>query len=320
MIDYKYAVERLISGAAPHQDMEQCSGGGEPSTISPLSVTTNFLIDRGISWSPHLFSVFESGRDAGFVSDIVVHGSFGDFTQTRFSDIELTVVLNSSIECDVTQASKFRKWLTKDLNKLIFSIDPLQHHGAFFIWPSFANCYDEGVLPVAAYRDCWSCCGSSVSLVVKRNIKDCRNINEVRFRQTVESLLAAKTRFFRYGYSLYAIKRFLSNLFMLPVYRLQAKGMEINKREALSLLEECAFPDSLISALQKATDMRADWPESSRALKTLRKAVIGGKIPQGRIDNLICSGFRRKKIAADLRKNILPDVMLACKELSRLEI
>lgn len=317
LIDYKYAVERLISGAALHQDIEQWSGGGEASTVSPLSVTTNFLADRSITWSPRLFSVFESGRDAGVVSDIVVHGSFGDFTQTRFSDIELTIILNSSIECDTAQASKLRKWIIKDLNALILNVDPLQHHGAFFIWPSFANCYDEAVLPVAAYRDCWSCCGSSFSLAVKRDIKECREINETRFYQTVESLLAAKTRFFRYGYSLYAIKRFLSNLFMLPVYRLQSKGMEVNKREALSRLEECAFPGSLISALQKATDMRADWPESSSALQGLRKAVIRGRIPQGRIDNLVCSTFRKKEISREFKENVLPDVLLACKQMSR---
>jgi len=287
----------------------------ETHAISPVLMTREEASQQNIWWFDDLVKMFESGKGLGVIEDLIVHGSFGDFTQTNFSDLEISVFVNESVFSSLEKKALLSRWIKHRLNKLILAVDPLQHHGAFFLWDTLMSNYDDRILPVCAYETCWSVTGNSLNFQVDKNKS--RMIEESRRRLvlTLRKLANPEKHFFRYGLSDYSAKRYLSNVMLIPAFFYQAQGFTLNKKSAIEkfLKEEVG---SFSSALIVSTQIRDSWPKTSNLLRSLRPLLVLESIPQGRADILLSSMFRKGSVRAKIKNDVMPFVSAGANELS----
>lgn len=74
---------------------------------------------------------------------VIIQGSQSDRTTTPFSDVDLVLF------GDTTDSAQQR--LKRELDKLVLTSDPLQHHGVFFYDSESKDRYSESVLPLATF-------------------------------------------------------------------------------------------------------------------------------------------------------------------------
>jgi len=259
------------------------------------------------TWFNELESVYQIALTQNLLKDLVIHGSYGDFTQINFSDIELTLVIDESCFFDANQARKFSKWYRKKMLPFILKIDPLQHHGCFYLWKDFMSQYDEKILPSVAYQQCWSMSGQEFKLLSNTNDDDFRSDALTKYKSTLSSLLNYDKTFFRYGMNLYSIKRLLSNFFMIPVFYYQLHGQKINKRQAINKFKTDDAPVSFVDALEKASRIRDGWPKSEEWMKMFRRGVVRGYlIPGGRFDLVMVNCLQNNLVRNGFTQDFLP--------------
>ena len=189
--------------------------------------------------------------------------------------------------------------------------DPLQHHGAFFLWPELLGNYNENILPLSTYKDCWSINGFETNFIIDEFFDD--NRSRLNFTRTILSLLNPENNFFRYGMNPYSIKRLLSNFMLIPAYFFQSQGIVINKKQSISEIFDIA-PQSIRDAIILATDIRNEWPSSPFWLGKMRSRFIRGRgnIPGGRADMVLTMIYRKKRIEQRFKKDFLPLLKPAC--------
>ncbi|WP_200285031.1 hypothetical protein [Rhabdochromatium marinum] len=265
-----------------------------------------------IDWLPEFEEIMDYNIKNKLGLDLVVHGSYGDFTYNNFSDLELTVIFNKPYnKIDKKSAINI---INRKIHKLCITVDPLQHHGPFFITSKDILCYKPKSLPLEAYQSCWSLRDVNIKFHLKNTDSEFEEISKWRYRKTIDALREPKKSFFKHGKNLYSIKRMLSNFFMIPVYSANANGMRIEKREAI---EQAAniFPDYFIMALKCGTDIRSSWPKKNNLLSYIRKKIVRDRIPQGNFDLVSTKFFREKIIEHKIEEDFLPLLNKAVKEI-----
>lgn len=273
--------------------------------VSPELMTKEKAYIKDIWWYDKLISVFLLGKELGVIEDLIIHGSFGDFSNTKFSDLEITVLLNEEVFTDIDKKRNFSTWVEKYLNQFIVQVDPLQHHGAFFVWKRLLSHYSDLIIPACVYRTCWSLTGQSLHFNLVDSIQKVSAISSSRLKSTLYSVAKPRRSFFRFGYNDYSIKRYMSNIMLVPAFYYQSKGYVIDKPKSISLfLEE--HPGFFSDAIIMATNLRDEWPESSKLLKYTRPRVIFDKIPQGKLDILLLSFFTHKNLVSNFKSSLLP--------------
>lgn len=272
--------------------------------ITPAVMTGKKARQEEIWWFSELVRIFFIAKESEIVQDLIVHGSYGDFSTTEFSDLEITVLIHESVLLDVKKKERLSRWVKNHLNKLIVKIDPTQHHGAFYVWPSLLEEYSELILPCCAYDSCWSLEGSRIDFFVINDVEALKKESRLRLRTTLKKLSNPEVNFFNYGYSYYSIKRYISNLLLVPAFYYQSQGLLINKKEGICrFVNEC--PGALSDSMINATELRNHWPKQSKALKYTRSLVVSERIPQGRLDMYLLSAFRNSSLEQGFKKKVL---------------
>jgi hypothetical protein len=284
------------------------------NTIYPFLMTKEDASQKNIWWFDDLVKLFELGKDLGVIKDLIVHGSFGDFTQTNFSDLEISVFVNESVFSSLGKKMLLSRWVRHQLNKLILKVDPLQHHGAFFLWEMLISNYDERILPVCAYETCWSVTGNSLEFQIIKNEKIMTEESRRRLTLTLSNLASPGKHFFRYGISNYSAKRYLSNIMLIPAFFYQSQGLKLNKKKAIEKFLKEEIGD-FSSALIVAAQLRDCWPETSNILRSLRPLLVSESIPQGRADILLSSMFRQGSVREKVKNDVMPYVFAGANEL-----
>ena len=101
-----------------------------------------------LTWLSSLRDCIAPVRDKEIVQNAIIHGSYGDYTYTPFSDLEITLVLCDGAATNPRKLDELRRWRIRKLNPLLVRIDPLQHHGPFYVWPELLRGYDESIMPI----------------------------------------------------------------------------------------------------------------------------------------------------------------------------
>lgn len=263
--------------------------------IHPLKMTKYKAKQKNLWWYGALLEIFYIAKNLEVVQDIIVHGSYGDFSTTAFSDIELTVLVDDSVFLDFRKKREFSKWVRKKLHKFIVKVDPLQHHGAFYVWSNISNEYSELILPCSAYDSCWSLTGSKLYFSITDDVEILKKESKIRLKDTLNRLSHPDRHFFRLGFNDYSLKRYLSNFMLVPTFYYQNRGSAINKKQSIDkFLNE--FPGLFSEALLMATRFRDMWPNKSNILKILRPLIVSQKIPQGKLDILFLSFFFHRQL------------------------
>ncbi|MPX90678.1 hypothetical protein [Salinivibrio sp. VYel1] len=277
------------------------------NTIQPLKINRSGAEANGIWWYSELVKVFNYAQEKDLIKDIIIHGSYGDFSTTNFSDLEATIVVNEKVFFDSSKKIAFSNWLEKKFNKLIIRVDPIQHHGAFFLWDSLCKQYSEIILPLSSYNACWSLTGESVDVFSYDDIESIAKESRERLEKTLENLSNPWRNFFRFGFNNYAIKRYVSNLLLVPAFYYQSQGRVLNKKDAINQFEK-DFPCTYYRSIYDASVIRDSWSKPPRLLGFLRASIISKKIPSGRFDLLLLATLSGRN--SHFKENILPRMIL----------
>ncbi len=247
------------------------------------------------------------------IFDTIIHGSYGDDTYTFYSDIELTILLNEKIFIDDDKKRLFSLWIKNEMLPLVYRIDPLQHHGFFFLWNELINNYNESIIPVCAYEKSWSLFSKTICLrTTETTIK---KTNRINLKLTIQKLCESQKYFFKFGYTPYAIKRYISNFFMLPVYYYQQNGLLITKREALKKIQQSNLL-KMSDAIYAASKMRDSWPMPPKWLGIVRGEIRKMSIVNiSKLDLALVSIYRDKLLKREFQKFVFSKIIEGCHEL-----
>lgn len=249
-------------------------------------------------WFNELYKLYQFGIDHDLISDFIIHGSYGDFTNTNFSDLEISVFWIEPIDSKVKDDQKKYEFVKK-LNDFIILIDPLQHHGAFNLSERICQNYSYIDLPLSAYDDSWSISGMQLHFNLNWHEREFIDLGQERLRATASSLLLNKSTFFKYGFNLYSQKRFLSNLFMLPVFIYNSLGFPYSKKKCIADVEDL-LPEFITRLVGVASEIRSCWPESPPWFSHTRSYLINQKIPGGMADRVAVNLFRNKQVSVSV--------------------
>lgn len=276
-----------------------------PDLISKVSVPITNMSDLEFNppvWASDLLNLLQDASELNLISNGIIHGSYGDNTFTNYSDLELTLIVEENLFLDRTQRKMYQNWLFKKLYPLILKIDPLQHHGVFYLWDSLIKNYNEDVLPLSAYNLCWGLKSELLNFTVRKNkTADPKS----KLLVTIQSLKNHQTTFFKYGITPFALKRFLSNITLVPAFILQLKGEMISKTDSLKFFKR-EGPEEIKKVLEIATIFRKEWPKPPSIIGRMRGAISPRNIPNGRIDLSIVNLYREKTLEKECERLLLP--------------
>jgi hypothetical protein len=265
-------------------------------------------------WLSSLRDCIAAVRDKEIVQNAIVHGSYGDYTYTPFSDLEITLVLCDGTAIDRRKLDELRRWRIRQLNPLLVHIDPLQHHGPFYVWPELLRGYDESILPISCYQSAWALDPIDLEFTP---YMPATGDPSYPLLVTLTSLASFERNFFRFGLTPYSIKRLLSNVMLVPAFLFQSKSHMCTKKEAIDRTRELGVRQ-ITDVIDFSTQTRASWPETPGWLGSLRSRFISSQIPSGRLDQYILSLYRRPALQDSVKRDLLPKIPGFCQEITRL--
>ncbi len=267
-----------------------------------------------LTWLSSLRDCIAPVRDKEIIQNAIIHGSYGDYTYTPFSDLEITLVLCDGAATDPRKLDELRRWRIRKLNPLLVRIDPLQHHGPFYVWPELLRGYDESILPISCYQSAWALDPIDLEFTPYAPTD---GDPSYPLLVTLTSLANIERNFFRFGMTPYSIKRLLSNLMLVPAFLSQSKSQMCTKKEAIDRARELGVRQ-ITDVIDFSTQTRASWPETPAWLGPLRSRFISSRIPSGRLDQYILSLYRRPALQESTRRDLLPKIPGFCQEITRL--
>lgn len=260
-----------------------------------------------LKWFNEFEILFLEGKKLNIISNIIVHGSIGDFTNNNFSDFDFTIYLDDDVLEEKITYSKYKSWLKK-LYKLLFKIDPLQHHGPFYLWNNLKNRYSNNILPLMVYEDTWAMESTDLSFNVIQDT-GASNINSLSL-DLCQNIINADKILFRFGYNLFAIKRYLSYWMLIPAFYYTDIGKPTKKAESfIPFYEEFGIESEPIKL---ASDLRKNWPALPEWYQFLLPVFSHSKISR-RASSLMLLNKNMKEI---ILNELQPKIILLEKKLS----
>ena len=247
------------------QNLSNNNGKITTVDIPELSDTSSFQAHEKLRLA------LSQAKDENLVSNIIVHGSHGDQTSNNYSDIDMTLILDDEIFTLSNKLSKLQKWLRNDLLPVVISMDPLQHHGPFFLWPNLIENYTEEILPVDVYQNAWA----MEPLTLSFSSKPSNKIGNKAYRALKN--LQDDSKFFHRGYTMYNIKRYLSNLMLVPALYWSDLGRPMFKGDSFEPFYK-KF-GSAATSIQVASEIRQKWPVTPE--KTFKAIQLGSHVKGG---------------------------------------
>jgi hypothetical protein len=187
-------------------------------------------------------------------SSLVIQGSYADQTFISYSDIDLVIIGYLTQEVIV---------IKKELEELILTIDPLQHHGVFFInMNSFKN-YWQMDLPINTLKKSLilsqtSTLNISMPSVFQEKISSFNWIyNFAKNYPTLPINMSSGVFFSKY---------FLSQLLLVPTLLLAIKGDYIYKRDSFVLAKKY-YTREAWQCIHIVSSIRINWNQNFIDLK-----------------------------------------------------
>lgn len=187
--------------------------------------------------------------------NLILHGSRADGTANAFSDYDDLVILKKSFFTDFL----IFKQTVRDLRQLALTfarLDPLSHHGHWFVSEKGLECYNTSVLPLEALKNSASLTGK-ISLDFKVSQKNA-NLKEVYLENCRSMISLVKLGSETNLINLYQLKTLVSDILILAPLRLQLMGRKTNKRQALTKYKN-KLPTDLQKLITWASSIRSNW-------------------------------------------------------------
>lgn len=255
--------------------------GNDPGTFrmpkpclqaTPHVVTVNPEIPETYQW---LYKGLERlvAQKRSLVQNIIVQGSYGDFTNNNYSDLDIILYIEQSAIENQQKRLLLRKFIQKKIMAYIYSIDPLQHHGVFLLWPELCDCYAQSILPLVVYSKAWSVYKFEAGFRCTAQDASPRTPDLIQTIMNESSNLAGWVNFYR-------VKRLSSHIMMVPCLYYADQGNYLHKASSFEpfILE---FPQTR-QLLADVAEIRNRWPQKPwfvRLLQHVGPHLLGRRYP-----------------------------------------
>ena len=187
-----------------------------------------------------------------------VHGSLATYEEIPYSDFDALVIIKDEVFDESARLANTAYLLNRAL-RIMFTHDPLQHHGWFVMTERDLQNYEGVPLPVAVFPH-------MKSLLPDKNllhlcVNKTRQSSQALFDNLTASI-ADKLQSAQYPSNLYDLKSLLSQFMLLPAAYIQARdGHGIFKRESFA---EAArdFSHREWKVMDEVSSIRRDWAYS----------------------------------------------------------
>ena len=200
-----------------------------------------------------------------------LHGSYATGSITKFSDIDLGVIILSD-QVSNSMLLKLRK-VVRMLLSYIYSIDVLMHHGIQVFIKQNLDGFDQSMLPIEALKN-------SVLLYGPNSIKvtpdDMFSANEAKRKLIMQCEAVISFRDHKINHSLYKMKCLISVVLLIPVLLLEANDNEfLYKGTAINRARKLYSGRISFKAIDLASELRNDWfiPEKVRLVRNLITSI-----------------------------------------------
>jgi hypothetical protein len=174
----------------------------------------------GSNLRPKQISLYLNALIKGELVGAYVHGSVGTHEEISYSDFDGFVILKNDVLNHPEKLKKVAKVLI-DSEKIMFEMDPLQHHGWFLLTEMDLNNYPESYFPheLLSYSKCLF--GSTI-LNIQLRKSGYKNESIEAFNKLADGIISKlNSKTFLKNY--YGFKNLLSEFMLLPAVFIQAK-------------------------------------------------------------------------------------------------
>ena len=279
--------------------------------ISNITINKLDVIDiEKIWWYKKIEALYNQGVKKGFLKNVIIHGSYGDLTFTNYSDLDLTLYIDEKVFQNNDLMSSFSNWVENNFLTFMLSVDPLQHHGPFYLWDSLASNYFEDILPIETYHRSWGL--KEIEINFKHFNSNLLLTRTKALSLTTSESLLNHSKFFRFGFDMYQMKRYLSNLMLIPAFYYTDIGHPMHKADSFELFYK-EF-GSLADPIKEASEIRKNWPETPLLMRELilrsRKLPLGSKLI-----HVSRMGYTNKSIKENINEKVIPGIFPLYEEL-----
>jgi hypothetical protein len=184
-----------------------------------------------------------------------VHGSLGTYEEISYSDFDGFVILKNDVLNHPEKLKKVAKVLIAS-EKIMFEMDPLQHHGWFLLTETDLNNYPEYYLPHGLFQYS-KCLFGEANITVRLKKSGYREECYKSFNQLSDGILTKlNSKIFLTNY--YNFKNLLSEFMLLPAIYFQVKtGNGIFKKFSFEKLKNEL--EEKYAVMDEISSIRSDW-------------------------------------------------------------
>lgn len=188
--------------------------------------------------------------------DVYVHGSWADNTKTAFSDLDDFIIIDRQKIGDSDQIELLEFWLNS-VDMKFCRIDPLQHHGHWFVYKDQLDNYDESYIPLTVLDGAISV---QRSTIVRAMINEELTLAGMKqnLQLTIENIQYLYNKYNSNLINLYEMKALIGSFLLVPAYSLQIRGERVSKKWAIENSQQ-VYSDHGNRVLALCSLMRKEW-------------------------------------------------------------
>ncbi len=185
-----------------------------------------------------------------------VHGSLATGEECAYSDFDAVVILRDHAVASPAVLARTAAHLNR-LRRIMFELDPLQHHGWSVLTEADLRHHCEAHFPTELFRHCAALLPEAepeIRVVPRESAAELRET----FERAVEVIMR-RTTAPHLPRNQFELKSVLSQFMLLPALYLQAKsGMPVYKKHSFALAR-ADFTPGTWAPMDEASDIRRDW-------------------------------------------------------------
>lgn len=241
----------------------------------------------------------------------LLHGSYATGYITPFSDVDVICIVNTNAltAADIARLAR----TNRAIEKYIFTIDPLMHHGVDLIELNSFSSYDESILPIDTLNRAVVLNAESLSISAFVDANLSRKNAQMKLKNNCNTIIDFESSFI--NRSPYKLKCLLSVLFLVPVLLMQSEaGVFSYKRDSIESARRLFRELLPFNIIDEASMLRENWiiPGMASALHGILSALINRTAAVNSINaNRLCSLF------TPLRAELTEDLLIKSKQFSR---
>lgn len=250
---------------------------------------------------------------------VYVHGSLGTYEETAYSDFDALAIIKNEVFKSSKRLAKVAQRLSA-ARRIMFELDPLQHHGWFVLTEADFYNYPDYYFPFELFNYSKSLF-SDKGLTLNIRIKNSQKEKKIEIFDSISLSIIKTVCEKKYPINAYELKGLLSKFMLLPSLYIQARdGKSIFKKFSFGEAKK-DFLEHDWRIMDEVSEIRKNWQIK---IFTFQKILLtspcqifryfgqkwGPKVPD-ETRKLLTPDFyqRMKKLVLIMRKNLEPALL-----------